>query len=275
MVYDFVFIVLVYRNIQDLVDFFSSFKVKNSKVVIVNSYFDNETEEQFELIAHSYNADYIKIPNKGYSFGNNVGCRFALDNYKFRYLVISNADILIEHMQVKDLVDSVITAPIIETLNGKKQNPYRPYKIFLFDHLQFFAYKYKFFFLIYILSAINKFLREIYILLDNRSKIYAAHGAFIIFPYSIIIQLFPLFNEEMFLFAEEEHLAHKAIEKGISINYNRSILIRHKEDGSVNFIKGSLDVVRRSFMSFYRYWYSSKYPNMTSIKYNSKSSKAK
>ena len=43
-VYDFVFVVLVYRNTADLHDFFAALKVANSKVVVVNSYYDDNTQ---------------------------------------------------------------------------------------------------------------------------------------------------------------------------------------------------------------------------------------
>ena len=93
MEYDFVFVVLVYRNTKDLEDFFCSLKVPYSKVVVVNSFFDDKTEQEFQSIAQRNRADFISVPNKGYGFGNNTGCRYALENYKFKYLVISNADI--------------------------------------------------------------------------------------------------------------------------------------------------------------------------------------
>lgn len=48
MKYDFIFIVLVYRNTKDLKDFFDSYNLANSKVIVVNSFYDKESESDFK-----------------------------------------------------------------------------------------------------------------------------------------------------------------------------------------------------------------------------------
>lgn len=97
MIYDFIFVVLVYRNTSDLVDFFASLKLERTRVIVVNSFYDKESELQFKQIAESNHADFLSVPNKGYGAGNNRGVEYALKHYDFKYLVISNADVEIKN----------------------------------------------------------------------------------------------------------------------------------------------------------------------------------
>ena len=92
MTYDFIFVVLVYRNTSDLIDFFASLKLERTKVIVVNSFYDEESEKQFKQISEINHADFLSVPNKGYGAGNNRGVEYALKHYDFKYLVISNAD---------------------------------------------------------------------------------------------------------------------------------------------------------------------------------------
>lgn len=67
----------------------------------------------------------------------------------------------------------------------------------------------------------------------GKKDIFAPHGAIIIIPKSIIQTLYPIFDEKMFLFAEEDLLGYKDAKNKIRVEYNPNIKIRHKEDGSV------------------------------------------
>ena len=260
MIYDLVFVVLVYRNTQDLEDFFESFNLVNAKVIVVNSYYDDNTEQIFKAIAKKNNADFISTSNNGYGAGNNLGCEHALNHYKFKYLVISNADIIIKEMKIEDLDENVITAPNIIDRNGKLQNPSSAYYDRLIEKLYYYIFKYKKYSLVYLCVFINKIEREIFYIthkIVNAKKIYQAHGANIIFPYNILEKLHPIFNEEMFLFCEEPHLAKKANSLGIPIEYNDKILVLHKEDGSTSFLdRKIMDITRDSYLVYYKYWHS-------------------
>lgn len=111
VIYDFVFIVQVYRNTEDLEDFFHSLGVPNAKVIVVNSFYDEASESDFRKLTVQYAADFISVPNKGYGAGNNVGVKHAQKHYSFKYLIISNADIKIEKLNVAQLEkygDSII-----------------------------------------------------------------------------------------------------------------------------------------------------------------------
>lgn len=262
MRYDFIFVVLVYRNTQDLKEFFLSNQVPSSKVIVVNSYYDDITEKQFAQIAADNNADFIRVPNKGYGAGNNAGCKFALDNYDFKYLIISNADITIKRLSIEEAekYGKSILAPQIVTLSGKNQNPFWPYKIPKIE----FDIKYwmnknqhtKLVNCIYIFSRIRRTLFNVDYRITGRRRIWAAHGAFVMFEKSVLQKLYPLYNEDMFLFAEEGHLCKKAESNGVKTYYVPEIEVLHKEDGSVGFVSDKVcEIGRQSSMTFYEYWF--------------------
>lgn len=254
MRYDFVFVVLVYRNTKDLKDFFANMNIPNAKVIVVNSYYDEATKASFEQIAKDNGADFLNVENKGYGYGNNRGCEYAISHYDFKYLVISNADIEIQHMDISQLSDQHITAPKIVTLSGKRQNPYLPYLIMPYERMKHTLIKRKSR-LTVLCWALSRIMREAYLLFHRRGYVFSAHGAFFIIPSDILRTLHPLYNERMFLFVEEEHVAMLAKEKNISIYYDSSIVIKHKEDGSVSFLKDSNSIMETSYMEFYRYWF--------------------
>lgn len=261
MVFDFIFVVLVYRNTEDLKEFFASLNVANSRVVVVNSYYDEKSEKEFHKIAELNGADYISVPNKGYGAGNDRGVQYALAHYDFRYLVISNADITIIKMH-RESLDSKpigIYAPSIRTLSGKQQNPHMPFYFSVIDRM-----KYSFFLkndwnAIMFFCAINKVFRLLFLGLIrhiNGGKVYSAHGAFVIIPKLVLDKIIPLYDENVFLFTEEENLAMNAKSHGIATYFVPEIEVRHKEDGSTSTISDKQrEITRESFIAFYRKWY--------------------
>lgn len=258
--YRIVFVVLVYRNTQDLVDFFKSNKVPDSKVIVVNSFFDSDSNELFKRIALDNNADFLSVPNKGYGFGNNKGIQFALSHYEFDYLIVSNADISIENFDVKILNNypNSVIAPKILTLNGKNQNPSSPFAPSKFrENIVMRLYKGKHRHLIYVYYAWSRFSKIIYYLISKfRRKIFSPHGAFFIIPQSILKKIVPLYNEKMFLFFEEHHFGQLAKQNGVNVEYVSELIIRHKEDGSVSFLSESIfNLMRQSYLEYYDYWF--------------------
>lgn len=262
MMYDFIFVVLVYRNTNDLVEFFNKLPNGNNKVIVVNSFYDKDSEEAFEKIAKDNDSDFFSVPNKGYGAGNNAGCKYALEHYQFKYLVISNADVEIMQMSIMDLegVSPSVIAPEIINLRGIRQNPNMPYaESKLIVNLRYNAYLKGFVKVMYIFNAISR-LKKIWFFLFNRSgktrKIYSAHGAFFIMPYSIIEKIMPLYNENMFLFNEERYLAKKLLDAGVNTVYLPKVKILHKEDGSVSLLnERTYDLLRASYIEYYKSLY--------------------
>ena len=174
--FEIVFVVLVYRNTQDLKDFFLHNHLRNSHTVLVNSYFDDASEGAFRQIAIKNGASFLSVENKGYGAGNNAGCKYAIDHYDFKWLIISNADIMIERMDtsVFDNYTNEIIAPKILNLKGKNQNPGGPYKPSkLEEKLKYIVYQHNlshFIIFFYILSRIKKYIYSLFNKYNKRKK---------------------------------------------------------------------------------------------------------
>ena len=259
--FDFVFVVLVYRNTSDLKDFFSHFAVPNSKVIVVNSFYDGTSENEFKEIATKHQSDFISVPNKGYGAGNNKGVSFALEHYGFKYLVISNADVIIENLNLSAIerYGDEIVAPKILTLKGNNQNPsspFPPHKVSL--KIMIYIYEGGHRLLAWPMHAWSRIKKIFFYLISPLYKyVFSAHGAFVIIPFGVIRELHPLFNEEMFLEYEEQHLGMYAKSRGIKTRYVPEIVIRHKEDGSMKIASiNEFEVQKQSFNVYYHYWFS-------------------
>lgn len=258
--YNIIFVVLVYRNTYDLDDFFKSNSIPNSKVVVVNSFYDKESEELFRIIANKNNADFISVPNNGYGSGNNKGIEYALYHYDFDYLIISNADVCIEKFDTELLTrfTNTVIAPKVVTLKGKNQNPSSPFSPSKFrEKIVSKLYRDRHMHLIYAYYAWSRLSKIIYYTISKFNRnIFSPHGAFFIIPYSVLKRIVPIFNEDMFLFFEEHHFGQLAKKNGVSIKYVPEIVIRHKEDGSISYLSESIfNLMRQSYLVYYDYWF--------------------
>ena len=225
MKYNIVFVVLVYRNTNDLEDFFANNHLQDSHTVVVVSHYDETSDEAFKRIAANNNADIIIVPNKGYGAGNNKGVEYALEHFDFNYIVISNADISIRKLEpwmLEKYGDSII-APHIVAASGKKQNPNEPYKPSnMAYYLMYKTYKNnrtKLIWFFYALARIRRIIYNIVNCVVKKETIYSAHGSFVIIPAKVLNKLVPLYNEKMFLMNEESQLAMKARKDDICQRY--------------------------------------------------------
>ena len=157
--------------------------------------------------------------------------------------------------------NNFIIAPKILNLNNKNQNPSLAFfPSVLFEKFRRSIFQSRFTFLMYIPFAYARLSKILfYLIYPIKKYIFSAHGSFVIFPKGIVQKLYPLYNEEMFLFNEEEHLGRLAKKNGIKTIYVPEIEIRHKEDGSMQL--SSINVnsqIRKSFLAYYNYWFNSK-----------------
>lgn len=244
--YKYIFIVLVYKNIDVLEDFFKSLHVDNSHTIVVNSFFDSKSLSHCQSVAWANNADFIPIENKGFGYGNNVGVEFAVRNYSFEYLILSNSDIKINNIEYLEHFDSsypAVIAPFTHLVNNKIQNPNIPWHLdFLIPMLKF-AYDRNSKMLLNIPHIITRATRELFRIMENllgrnQYRIYSCHGSFIIFTAEAVRELMPFFNEEMFLYNEELFLAEKCRQHKIPIYYCPSIDVLHLEGASSSKDKG-------------------------------------
>lgn len=234
-----IYVILVYRNIDVLKSFYSTFKEQNSHTIVVNSFYDDESLKECESVAIKNGADFISIPNKGFSYGNNIGVKFVLEHYNFDFLILSNSDIIIKDIKYLDNLGDkpAVYAPRIRMTNGKDQNPNIPWFFMKFLRLQKkWAITHNKFDLkkAYIISRGTRELFLIYTTLccGKLHRIYSAHGSFIIFSKKAVDKLYPFFNDAMFLYNEESYLGLKCIINNVPIFYCPQIDILHLEGAS-------------------------------------------
>lgn len=261
MYYKFIFCILTYRNTRDIQECLESIKerVVNYKVIIVNSYYDEISSGKLKKIAQKYDTDFMEIPNKGYGYGNNRAIEKALKKYIFDYLVISNPDVIIKKFDtsILDKYSQCIIAPEIRTINGKAQNPYWYRENKVAEKLVYMGYKKRKQILLYAGFALTKFERLFALVKFKICKkpvleVYAAHGSFCMFPYSVVNNIHPFFEENMFLFAEESYISHILNSKGYKTIYTTEISILHKENGSISIAKiDENDEARKSVVYYY------------------------
>lgn len=238
---DIIYVVLVYRRTDILDSFYKSLKnTRSHHVIVVNSYYDDLSWKECKLLARKYSSDFINIPNKGYGYGNNIGIKYALEHYSFDYLIVSNSDIIVEKIEIEDDCyknKMCVIAPDITTLSGKKQNPNITYFFKPLYYLLHLGYKRNCKVFITISHVYTRLSREYALLklkftISIRTKIYCPHGAFIIFTNSAIRKLFPIFNDEMFLYNEESFLASKAKINQVPVIWDTRICVKHLEGAS-------------------------------------------
>ena len=148
---DLVFVVCTYGSHEDLLNFIDSVNELNVKsaIVVANSFCSEETRDVIKKHAEERGCDFLDLPNKGYGHSLNEGIEYARKNYEFKYLAITNADILVKKFDLNIEDKACVFAPEVITKTGKKQNPFYIFqyrKTFLFarwakDHfLKIFKY---------------------------------------------------------------------------------------------------------------------------------------
>lgn len=261
--YKFIVVILVYRNYSDLIECIDSINkhVKECKIIVVNAYYDEISKNKIKKVAIEKKSDFLNIENKGYSYGNNRGIEYANNNYEYEYIIISNPDIVVRKFD--DIIpDAGIIAPKIIAASGKNQNPMIIKENGLVQFLIYYGFKNKkqVFYLIGI--VLNKCFRFILALLNKHNRyyeIFAAHGSFVIIKKDVINSIFPLYDENLFLFAEEGVLAKKCQQNDIRTVYDSDIVVNHKEDGSMKLADFSInDELSKANIYFYENYILSK-----------------
>ena len=253
--YELVFVVLVYKNVEVLQQFFASLILPyNYRVIVVNSFCNQETEEACRALSNEYEADFIPVPNKGFGAGNNVGCRYAMEHYQYRFLILSNSDIIIRDINFLCQMDEkkAVYAADVRMENGHRQNPHLPFKVGLYLKLLDLSYLWKSNVLMNVAFAFNRILRELVVIWtkmngDRKVKVFSAHGSFIILTCQASQALSPIFHEEMFLYNEELYLAYRCRQLQIPIYYVPKLKVIHLEGASSNIQSNSWENHEESY----------------------------
>ena len=134
---------------------------------------------------------------------------------------------------------AVVLGPLVQTETGKRQNPYMPAYSALRERLmRFYTAHPQTMAPFWVAVALNKAHRVLFNRLFGQKsrQVYALHGSFLLFSAAALQRLGEPFDERMFLFREEDHLARRARALGIPMRYEPSIRVLHHEDGSVRYL---------------------------------------
>lgn len=257
--YKYVFCILTYRNTEDIKECLSSIrgKVSDYKVVIVNSFYDNESEDNIKRTAFDNGCDFLSVPNKGYGSGNNKGINYIRESYNYDFIIVSNPDIVIKKFsQLEGINSPCVIAPIISTKTGKNQNPYWLVENYFTEKLIYEGMKTDTKIKYIAGIGLNKIVREIGLFLFNifpisERRVYAAHGSFMILTKGVLERIGTLYDENIFLFAEEALLAHELKKAGIPVYLTKKVKILHKEDGSVGLAGINENKIARDSIIYY------------------------
>lgn len=263
--YDLVFVLLNYNTVDELYNFLVSTKENlsseiNYHIVCVDNYSNKENLENIIRLKNEFKFDLIENQNSGYGHGNNLGIDYAMNNYQFNYLIVSNCDIRIDDLKLQHLnpyCDGIIAPQIINN-SKKNQNPMYLKKHRLIFKLFNLANKFNSIFIFNLTIVLSKIFYVIDKCFVNDNKVFACHGSFIIFPYNIIKNIFPVFDSDMFLLCEEIALAEKAKIRNINVYYLKDVKIRHFEDASMgeyNTIKRKFNLWQQSYSIYYEKYF--------------------
>lgn len=252
-----VFVVCAYGSHEDLQNFICSVKSlgKDSAIVVANSFCSEETKEAIQNVSVKYGCDFLDLPNKGYGSALNSGIEYAQKKYQYQYLAITNADIIVKRFDLPVEEDACVFAPEVITKTGKRQNPFYifPYrKTFLFarwakKHLcSILGYS------VMLTAKIHRILFNLFYIKGTKRRIYAAHGCFIVFNNRAIDKLGKPFEDDIFLYCEENFLGFKLKHMQIPLFYSDRVSVTHMEDGSSVFYKHKInDEMRKSMEKYY------------------------
>lgn len=259
-VYKYIFVVCTYGAADDLKNFIKSVGELglDAKIIVANSYCSEETLIELRNIAEGNNCDFLDLPNKGYGYSLNEGIEYATGHYQYDYLAITNADILINRFEVKKSPEEpFLIAPEIRTLTGKRQNPFYVHSYFkLFKIGKWYKEKFhkKSSMLVMVVAKINRiFFNMLFGSKRNcYKKIYAGHGAFIVFSKEAIRITKRPFEDNIFLYCEENFIGYKMRKLDIPYYYSCDVSVIHTEDGSKKFYHHTIsDETIKSMKKYY------------------------
>ena len=182
--------------------------------------------------------------NIGFARGNNLGAKKAMDFFNPEYILFSNSDIqfpddftvapLIEVLRENQKV--VMVGPKIVSLDGKQQSPNRYVPI---------SERYVYHNLLWPLDSKISFLKKYMNIMHDEIKdaptgyVYQILGAFFMVESQKFKEI-SMFDENTFLYAEEEILSERASQFGYKVYYVSDITVIHEQGGTTGNLNDSI-----------------------------------
>ncbi len=265
MIYnEIVFVILHYMAIETTKKcvqyIIENIDTEDFRIVIVDN---NSPDGSGELLSEFYNNDqriYLlhSEKNLGFTGGNNLGIRYARDNYKFHFLVVLNNDVFLLETAFSKKLDMyykkykfAVAGPHIMDRYGASidyttdELPTDLYlerriaylkKIIRLDKYNLLVFNYKY-------MLFKERLKHLIRMLSKKEKPVMCvekvmtdvklHGCFWIFTENYFLEYSGL-KEKTAFFCEEETLLYRLRKKGLLSVYIPDILVIHMEDASTN-----------------------------------------
>lgn len=216
-----------YQTTSKLLNKIHNYKYINNIIVVDNNSSDNSYNKLIKY--KNKNIDIIKTDNnKGYSYGNNIGIKYLIDNYKSDYIIISNPDVSFEDNDIKELIskldnnkDIALIGPKVHEFNQVTRGWKLP--TYLDEILK-------------IMSLDNKFRHDRYddtCYKSDLTKVDVVSGCFFIIRTKIIKEI-NYFDEGTFLYYEENILGHKLKDRGYHTYIDNTVSVIHNASISVD-----------------------------------------
>ena len=257
-------IILNYNTWETTINCIESIK-KTSERVKIYVVDNNSPNNSYKNLMNKYSNDIlVKViqssVNLGYAKGNNLGAKVAIeDGYKI--LLFSNNDIIYENGAINKMVKVLIdndeiscVAPLIKSLNGEVESLPIVSQISIPDYLFSFTRLNK------IKKLFNRnysFVKkyELKIEKDNcLSKIYKFSGCCFMIKSNVFHEVNG-FDDETFMYFEEDILCYKLEEIGFSSFHVADAIIQHhhgKSTGRNNFFVHS-EMFKSEILYFTKY----------------------
>lgn len=259
------FVILHYENIDDTVECIDTLNnnigIKQSvQAIVVDNHSPNKSGD---ILSRKYERNnyihFIKTEkNLGFANGNNIGYEHAKNAIDAKFIVIINADTLINQKDFVAKLESIYTdtnfdilGPKILSSNGQNQNPVKSIissKTKVKKHITYnlVLYLLSYFYLDELFQkCLTKKRTDITKDTDKRQVGCKLHGSALIFSPKFIANNSYAFDPRTFMYMEEDILYAKVKNQNLITVYDPDIHIYHKEDGSLNLSKGKGSPARR------------------------------
>lgn len=220
------------KTTESLISSIENFKSIDKIIVVDNKSTDNSFETLKKL--RSEKIDVIETnENKGYSSGNNYGIRYAIDKYNIDKILISNPDVVFQEKNIVAMINCLDSREDLAMVGCTMVRP-KFEKNAPGWHLP--TYKSE---VVTSLVILNHFLEDKLIRYkkeyfnDDISYVDVVQGCFFMIKTKCFLDV-GLFDEDIFLFCEEQILGYKLMQKGYKAAILNSHSFIHNEGASIS-----------------------------------------
>lgn len=252
-------VILNYLNWADTINCVNDFlkQIKNYQVFItvVDNHSSNESfDELTKAFLHNDNVDIIKSEkNLGFARGNNLGYKHLLKkNIDFDFIIVSNDDILLKEQglyqwivgQYRDKEFGVLGPDVYSIKSRVHQSPLVNFSLDIAickkklrrKQLKKLIIRFLPDFVFETSTSDNVFESDKY---DEEQQNITLHGAFLVFSKQYFRYYRDLFDNQTFLYMEENLLFLRCIKSSIKIIYSPKYSVTHLQSVSTNYVKVS------------------------------------